>query len=411
MGGSRRTVWAIAAVVAASAAAVAPHVSRRLGLSPRSAEPGRIAPAIGMPGAPPTSAEGLRQRIVETESRLRDHPADSATAILLADALLRQARVTTDGRPANRAADVLGVVLKDDPAQYDALRLLGAVQLSRHRFRDALEVARRARDERPEDAWNYGVMGDALIELGDYDRAFAAFDQMVTMRPSADAYARVSYARELRGDLEGALAVMLMAAEATTAHDLEAKAWYTAHTGELLLRIGRLDEAERAYRRAAYLFPQYPYAMAGLGKAAAARGDRDGALDIFLAQFRRTPTLDLAARVGDLYAARGDTAEAEHYYQVAEELAGPGMAQTDGALALFLAERDRKLPDAARIARGVAATRSDIFTEDALAWALFKNGRISEASEASQRAMRTGTRDARILEHAAAIRSRLQRAS
>jgi tetratricopeptide (TPR) repeat protein len=408
---SRRTVWAIAAVMAASAAAVAPHLSWRVGVPPRGAEPGRIAPAIGMPGAPPTSAEGLRQRILETESRLREHPGESGTAILLADALLRQSRVTTDGRPANRAAEVLGVVLRDDPGQYDALRLLGAVQLSRHRFRDALEVARRARDERPGDAWNYGVMGDALLELGEYDQAFDAFDRMVTMRPSADAYARVSYARELRGDLEGALAVMLMAAEATTAHDLEAKAWYTAHTGELLLRVGRLDEAERAYRRAAYLFPRYPYAIVGLGKAAVARGDCDGALDIFLTQFRRTPTLDLAARVGDLYAARGNTTEAEHYYQVAEELAGPGIAQTDGALALFLAERNRKLPDAARIAQGVAATRNDIFTDDALAWALYKNGRISEAYVASQRAMRTGTRDARILEHAATIRSRIQHAS
>jgi hypothetical protein len=36
---------------------------------------------------------------------------------------------------------------------------------------------------------------------------------------------------------------------------------------------------------------------------------------------------------------------------------------------LFLAERDRKLTDALAIAKAVAATRHDIFTEDALAWA------------------------------------------
>ena len=115
---------------------------------------------------------GLRQRIGEMESRLREQPDDAAAAILLADALLRQARAATDGRAANRAGDVLGAVLKDNPGQYDALRLLGAVHLSRHRFKDALDLGRRARDQRPDDAWNYGVIGDALIELGEYDQAF-----------------------------------------------------------------------------------------------------------------------------------------------------------------------------------------------------------------------------------------------
>jgi tetratricopeptide (TPR) repeat protein len=407
----RRTSWVIAAVLAGGAAAFAPHLFSRVFSSPRRAEPVHLAPAIGMPGAPPTSADGLRQRISEMESRLQDHPGDAAASILLTDALLRQARATTDGRPANRAADILGAVLRDDPGQYDALRLLGAVQLSRHRFRDALDVARRARDERPSDAWNYGVMGDALLELGEYSEAFAAFEKMVTLRPSADAYARVSYARELSGDLQGALEVMKMAAEATPGHDLEAKAWYTAHTGELCLRMGRLDEAEREYRRAAFFFPQYPHAMVGLGKAKVARGDSAGALEIFLAQLKRTPTLDLAARVGDLYAAGGHTIESEHYYQLAEDLAGPAVAQTEATLALFLSERNRKLPEAARIAQAVAATRHDIFTEDAVAWTLFKSGRIAEAYAASQRALRTGTRDERILEHAATIRSRVAEAS
>src|SRR5581483_638970 len=154
---------------------------------------------------------------------LRQHPDDVGAAALLADALLRQARATSDGRPANRAADVLSAVLKEHPAQYDALRMLGAIQLSRHRFRDALASARRARDMRPEDAWNYGVMGDALLELGEYDAAFDAFDRMSSLRPTADAYARISYARELRGDLDGALEAMRLAESATSAHDLEAK--------------------------------------------------------------------------------------------------------------------------------------------------------------------------------------------
>src|SRR5205823_8456966 len=173
------------AILAGIAAAVAPHLISRV--SPPRDEPITIGPAVGMPGGPPTSSEGLRQRITEMEDRIRREPRDIGAAVLLADALLRQARATADGRPANRAGEVLKAVLEETPAQYDALRMLGAIELSQHRFRDALEAARRARDLRPEDAWNYGVMGDALIELGEYDKAFEAFDTMVTMRPSAAA--------------------------------------------------------------------------------------------------------------------------------------------------------------------------------------------------------------------------------
>jgi len=367
----------------------------------------KTSPAIGMPGAPPTSADGLRERIDAMESRVAEHPDDTPSALLLADALLREARATTDGRPAGRAATVLHAVLKNEPNQYDALRLLGAVELSLHHFRDALGVARRARDARPSDAWNYGVMGDALLELGEYEDAFRAFDTMAAMRPNADAYARVSYARELRGDLAGALEAMQMAASATSAHDREAKAWYTAHVGELYLRLGRLADAEREYRRAGFFFPDYPHATIGLGKVSAARGDDRGALEIFKAQLSRTPTLDLASRIGDLLAKRGEVSAAEHYYKLAEDLAGPAAVQTESNLALFLAEHNRRLPEALRIAQAVASVRHDIFTEDTLAWALFKHGRTADALAASNRALRTGSLDERILKHAEAIRARL----
>jgi tetratricopeptide (TPR) repeat protein len=395
-------VWLVAAaVVVGCVAAAIPSLLSRAS-APSVVGSVRMAPAVGMPGAPPTSIEGLQQRITEMERRLREQPGDAAASVLLADALLRQQRATVDGRAANRAASILEDVLKREPGQYDALRLLGAVRLSRHQFRDALDIGRRARDARPDDAWNYGVIGDALLELGEYDDAYDAFDRMAALRPNADAYARISYARELRGDIAGALTVMQMAANATPAHDVEAKAWYVAHVGELYLQLVKPDDAEREFRHATFYFPDYPHAMIGLAKLKVARGDRSGAREDFLAQFKRTPTLDLAARIGDLFRAEGDAGQAERYYQLAEELAGPAIAQTEPAFAMFLAERDRKLPEALRIAESVSAIRHDIFTDDALGWALYKAGRIPAACAAARRALRTGSGDPRIREHAAA---------
>jgi tetratricopeptide (TPR) repeat protein len=397
--------WIVVSILVGMVAALVPHLKWRDPKAPTEAL--SIAPPVGMPGAPQTSADGLRQRISDMEKRLRERPNDTGASVLLADALLRQSRVTSDGRLTARAGEVLKSVLRANPAHYDALRMLGAVHLSQHRFKDALEVGRRARDLRPNDAWNYGVMGDALIELGEYDKAFDAFDMMASMRPGAAAYARVAYARELQGNLKGALQAMQMAGDATTAHDPEAQAWYAAQVGDLHLKMGQLGDADREYRRAAFMFPNHPFAVIGQGKLKVARGDREGALAIYLDQLNRTPTLDLAARIGDLYTEGGNSAEAERYYRLAEDLAGPSTVQTEANFALFLAERGRKLSEAVKVAEAVAAMRHDIFTEDALAWSYYKTHRVDEAFAASQRALRTGTRDERILAHAAAIRAAL----
>jgi len=397
-----RFAWIAGAVIAGAAAAAAPHVVHRSRGASAASElrPNRLTVA-----APATSAAALIARAGELDARLRAEPDDVASVVRLGETLLRQARASNDARAANRAAAVLDEVLKRDPAQYDAIRMLGAIRLSQHRFRDALTAGRRARDLRPDDAWNYGVMGDALLELGEYDEAFAAFDTMMTMRPGPAAYARVSYARELRGNLHGALEAMQLALQSTASQDAEAQAWYSAQLGELHIRLGNIDAADRAYRRSAFAFPDYPHAMIGLARVKAARGDRAGALAAYRDQFRRTPSLDLAARIGDIYATDGNAAEAERYFGLAEDLAGPPIAQTEAHLALFLADHDRRVDEAVNVAEAVARVRHDIFTEDALAWSYFKAGRITAAMAASQRALRTGTRDVEIIRRAERIRA------
>ena len=368
-----------------------------------------MAPGVGMPGGPPTSAEGLAARVAETEKRLASQPDDLASAVLLADALLRQARASNDGRPAARAAEVLKAALKESPGAYDALRLLGAANLSLHRFDEALQVGERAREMRPSDAWNYGVIGDAHLELGDYDAAFESFDEMTRMRPSAAAYARVAYARELSGDMDGALSAMQMALAAAPPQDFEGQAWTATQLGELHLKMGRPADAEREFKRAVFLYPRYPLAMVGLGKVRLAAGDRDAALAAFTDQLSRTPTLDLAARIGDLHAAAGRSAEAEHAYELAEQLAGPAPAQTEANLALFLAERHRKVDVAVQIAEAVSLRRHDITTDHALAMAYFRAGRLRDAAAAMARARRTGSVDERLLAHARELEQALSR--
>jgi tetratricopeptide (TPR) repeat protein len=353
-----------------------------------------------------TSRLDLNDAESEARRRLAASPSDAAAGVRLAEILVRKARVDTDASRAIEAERVLRMVLDDEPGEYSALKLLGAVLLSQHRFVEAAHVAERGIGINDRDAWNYGVLGDAYVELGRYDEAFDAFDTMVRLRPDAASYARVAYAHELQGRLDEALRHMQMATEATSAHDPESLAWHHAQVGALLFQLGRVDAAASAFARADHAFPNHPYARAGLARVAAARGNYQRALSMYRALMTEAPTPELAAVIGDLFARIGNVRDAESMYEQAETLEREGWEMEEpqpAALARMLAERGRKIDEAVTLAETAAHTRQDIFTMDALAWAYFQAGRFADARAASVQAMRTGSMDRRIRCHAAAI--------
>lgn len=383
---------AICAVIAlVSFARMRPHAAR-----------GAVAPlAAGTSGGAPTSRDGLATTIAALERHLAADPADGAAAARLADALIRQARATGNAGLAVRAETALRTALASGRS-YEAQRMLGAVLVSQHRFRDAIAAAEQARAIEPEDAWNEGVIGDAHLELGEYDAAFAAFDAMMRRRPSAAAYARASYARELQGDLPGALRLMQMALDATSAHDPESQAWHHAQIGDLYFQLGRLGDAEREYSHADFTFAGHPLAIAGLARVDAARGDLAAALTRYASLDAAGALPEYAARMAELEQALGRTAEATRHFALAER-GWRDDTPEPVHLARLLARDRTRAADALVIAERAAATRQDIFTMDAVAWAAFQAGHLARATEASRAALRTGTRDRAILYHAAAI--------
>ena len=324
----------------------------------------RWYPLVGTPGAASTSREDLQRETQRWRSHLEAAAGEPGAAVALASALLRQARVQGNGTLAVEAEPALRVALDKDPTDYGARRMLAAVLLSEHRFRAAIEAAEGARRIAPRDAWNYGALGDAYLELGDYERAFDAYDQMIALRPGPEAYARMAHAYEIQGDLERALKTMQMAADATSAHDPEAQAWSYAQLGHLHFQLGRLAAAEREYRRAAFVFPGHPYAQAGLGRVCAARGEYSRALKTFERLVAEAPAPEWVASVGDLRCAIGDAGDAERMYQHAERLEREGWQVEQpqyGALARFLAERGRQPDEAVRLAERAARDRRVLY--------------------------------------------------
>jgi hypothetical protein len=137
-----------------------------------------------------------------------------------------------------------------------------------------------------------------------------------------------------------------------------------------------------------------------------ARGNDGQALRRLRELYARAQTPELAAEIGDLEHLAGHDDRARAMWAEAEALERAGWANESpqrAALARMLAERGLKTADAVALASDAVAERHDIATCDALAWALYRAGRFDEAWSASEAARRTGTRDRRILYHAAAI--------
>ena len=395
----KRALLPVALIVAVAVVAVAPIRDARTTAA--------VAPAPG-PAGPKTGTSRLQltRTVEEMTARIGSRPTDGAAVVRLADALIRLQRVNNDGRAVITAEERLRAFLKQEPDHYEAQRMLAAVLLSQHRFGDAIAQANKVSARDPRDAWNYGAIGDGYIELGDYERAFAAYDRMGQLQPGPPAYARTSHALEIKGDLAGALEYMQRAADGSWSNDAESQAWHYSQLGELLLQQGRLGDAKREFEHAAVTFSNHPLAMAGLAKVKIAVGDLSGARLTYQVQLARVPTPDLAAVVGDLSQLMGDATSAEQYYRMSEQIEragwGNGVPQPQ-ALARFYADRDRNLAEATKLAEAAVTARKDIFTMDTLSWVYFKAGRLNDARTASEQARRTGSRDARILYHASEI--------
>jgi len=222
----------------------------------------------GRTAAPAAAAlAGAPGSLARLQAEVRARPTSRGYA-LLGLAYEQQARATADPRFYSLAGGVLRRAEANDPLAVDAR---GSLALSRHRFREGLALGRRAVALAPFSSRGYGILGDALLELGRYGEAFRTFDRMVSLRPGESSYARVSYARELRGDVPGAIAAMRLALDAAAGQP-EPFAWTAVQLGKLSWTVGRLRPAERWYREALRVVPHYVYALDALAQVAAARG-------------------------------------------------------------------------------------------------------------------------------------------
>jgi tetratricopeptide (TPR) repeat protein len=335
------------------------------------------------------------------EERVAQGGRDPEGLTLLGLAYQQRARETGDPSYYPRSEEALRRALALAPRSYLALTGLAALAASRHRFEDARSLAERAVRLSPRSAEAYGVLGDALVELGRYRKAFRRFDRMAALKPGLASYTRVSYARELLGRPAAAITAMKLAVKAG-AGTAEPAAWTLVQLGNLYFDRGRTRLAERSYREALVRFPGYVHALAALGRVAAAHGRYARAAALYGKAVEILPLPQYEAALGDVLRLAGRKDEAAQAYGVVasiERLLDANGVRTELETALFDLDHDRDLAGALARAREAHRERRSIDGEDVLAWALYKNGLCDEALVHSRRALRLGTRDALKLFH------------
>jgi Flp pilus assembly protein TadD len=366
-----------------------------------------IAATLGVLTAQRLPSLGLTtdERVAKIELRLKQSPKDAAILNELAGEFLQKMRETADGGYLDRADRIVKAILESDASNYDARRRSIEIGMQRHHFEQVVNLTDSLARERPKDAAVWGLRGDALMEMGEYDRAADAYQTMVDLRPNLASYNRIAFYRFVTGDAQGAISVMRKAIGIGSPFP-ENVAWCLTDLGQMLLKTGATDEAEAAFREALRVFPGYHAGLAGLGRVFAAQGRNAEAVEYFRRAQLQAPLPEYAGWLVKLYRRLGQQELAKKQLAMLDVADALGKAAGETAnrnLALAYADLDYRTSRALELARAEFAVRRDVYTYDALAWALFKNGKTAEALSVIDKALAQKTPEPSFHEHAAQI--------
>lgn len=348
----------------------------------------------------PAAQDELSRAIAQAQQRLQSNPDDYRTWAELGSSYVEQARVTADPSYYPRAEGALQTSLDLNDAVNDvALTGMGALSNARHEFAAAEDWARQALVVNPAGAFTYGVLADALTQLGDYDGATAAIQQMLDLRPGIPSFTRASYNLELHGNIDGARNALEQALNsASSPSDI---AFCRTYLGHLSFSQGDLDGASEQYDAGLEQSPTEPSLLIGQARVAAARGEEDAALEGYGEVVAIRPLPEYLVEFGDYLVSLGRTEEADAQFalfQTTQQLFEGNGVQDQ--LTLAYVEADHGDP-AAAVAAGQAewAQRENVDSADALAWALHSAGRDAEALPYAQQATGIGGKNALFLYH------------
>ncbi|MGB5937407.1 MAG: tetratricopeptide repeat protein, partial [Ornithinimicrobium sp.] len=289
----------------------------------------------------------------------------------------------------------------------DALTAQGALANARHDFAAAADYAEQAQDIDVANSTSWGVRADALIQLGDYDGATDAAQQMLDLRPGLASYSRASYDLELAGEPQRAQQAMELALDG--AYSPADVAFCRYYLGQLSFNAGDLDGAQQQFERGLAAVPDDPTLLAGRARVYAALGEEDEARRVYDRVVSARPLPDYLVEYGFYLQSLGDAEAADEQFatlEAVQQIFESNGVQDDLTSAYVAADRGR--PEVAlQHAAAEWELRQNIDSADAMAWSLHRVGRHDEALEYADKANRLGGENALFLYHRAMIHQTL----
>jgi tetratricopeptide (TPR) repeat protein len=381
--------------------------------------PAPVAPATIPSSRPasqpvkPDAADPENRTIRFLEDRVRRDPDDITALNRLSGEYLRRFRRSGDDRDLTLAATTAAQSLQSVPPAQNAAGLAARARalFALHGFAAARDMAMQLVASEPAKRYPFEILGDALMELGDYDQAADAYKKMQAFG-DADINTETRLARLdlIRGDTATArrrLDSSVEMARAISPPAPDVLAWCLVQSGQLALNLGDWDRAERDYEAALDARPGDWSAVDHLAELRAAQKRYGEAVALYAPLVERVPRPELFQALGDVYAAMGKADEAKRWRGQALEkylaAAATGSTHYNHHLAGFYSDIEPNPTEAVRWAKKDMESRHSVYAFDALGWALYQAGDYKPAAEAMDKALALGTRDAHLLYHSSLI--------
>ncbi len=331
---------------------------------------------------------------------------DSLSYNRLTSLYLERLLMTGDAADVTRAELAATKGIEAAPKSYASVTAMAQVRLAQHDFTGALTLLDQAESLKAGVPETLALRGDALMALGRYDEAGAAYRAYLDKAPGFSAFSRQAVFAETYGNVDVAVQFWNAAIDSTKVESPVDSAWARVQLGNLYATNGRLDAASKQLSTALRVYPEYALALAGEGRVAAMRGDYRKAEGLYQQAVAKLPSPEFIAPLVDVAAAAGDTAEAERQAALIGaigQLFEANGIRNDLTLILFKLDHGQARPATLAAAKAAYEDRPSLAAADLYAWALYRSGQFEEAKGYSKEALRLGTKEPLYLFHAGMI--------
>jgi len=376
-------------------------------LAPTAANAAAQAPA----GTIATTISSSMRAVSNAREMIAKNPRDASAYTALGFALCHRGQETSDASLYSDADEALNTALQISPNNFEAEKAQVCVELGRHEFARARQLAMTLNKRIPDDVMVYGLLVDANAALGNYPEAENAAQWMLNLRPgNTPAFLHAADLREVFGEQQGALQLLKIVLDATPPTDIDGRARVLTQMAHVNQQMGNLTDAESMAGQALLLLPDDSRALLVMAQVRRLQGQPADSVNLLRQSYKSVSATETLYQLAEAMEAAAMREDARRTFAEFEQKALVESTHPDNAnrqLIFYYTDHANNPAKALQIAKQEVAQRHDVYTLDAYAWALYKNGDYAEARKQMDTALKVGVREAHIFYHAGEIELRL----